>query len=149
MLTSQFWITLGLTGLLMLLTACSTPDDKVYLQKAEAISNKLLDAMARQRYDEVVQFYGERFFERVSPEAWKIDLKKLTDKLGPYKSRKITATSVTHGFSTISKVTTVIVYRVYYEKSYTIQKFTFMSTEQAEEMTLVGHYIDFPKQPSE
>lgn len=149
MLTTQFWIALGLSGLLMLLTACSTPSDKVYLQKAEAISNKLLDAMAKQRYDEVVQFYGERFFERVSPEAWKIDLKKLADKLGPYKSREITATSVTHGFSTISLVTTVIVYHVHYQKTYAIQKFTFTSTEQAENMTLVGHYIDFPKQPSE
>lgn len=137
---------IGLAGLVILLSACTSLPDEAYLKKAENISNQLLDALAKQRYDEVVQFYGERFFERVSPEAWKVDLRKLSEKLGAYQSRKITATSVTHGFSTISLVTTVIVYRVNYEKNYSVQKFTFTSTEQAEDMTLVGHYIDFPKE---
>jgi hypothetical protein len=146
MKSSTHLITLCLACLLILLTACSTPSDEVYLQKAEKISNQLLDAMANQRYDEAVSLYGERFFERITPEAWKIDLKKLSDKIGQYKSKKITASNVTHGFSTISAVTTVLVYRVNYQKSYTVQKFTFMSNEQADNMTLVGHYIDFPEQ---
>jgi len=143
---SSHLITLCLASLLILQTACSTPADEVYLQKAEKISNQLLDAIDNKRYDEAIKIYSKRFYEHITPEAWKIDLRKFVEKLGHDKSRKITASSVTHGFNRMSAVTTVLVYRVNYENSYSVQKFTFMSNEQGDEMSLVGHYIDFPEQ---
>lgn len=137
---------LWIVGLLLLTTACSSTPDEVFLQKAEKISNQLLDAMTAQRYADAVKIYDKRFFERITPQAWQIDLKKLSDKLGTYQSKKITASSVTHGFSTISAVTTVLVFRITYEKTFAVQKFTFMSSEKADNMSLIGHYIDFPEQ---
>ncbi len=134
-----------LTGLLFLATACSTPSDKVFVQKAEVIANQLLDTMAEQNYSKAISFYDARFFERLSTDEWQTILKRLHDKLGQLQSRKMTASRVNHGFSTISTATTVLVYRVNYEKSYAIQKFTFMSDENSEKMSLVGHYIDYPE----
>lgn len=136
---------LCLTGLLFLTMACSTPSDKVFVQKAQVIANELLDAMAEPNYDKAISFYDLRFFERISTEGWQTILKRLNDKLGKYQSREMTASRVQHGFSTISTATTVLVYRVYYENSYAIQKFTFMSDEKADKMALVGHYIDYPE----
>jgi len=132
-------------SLLLLTAACSTPSDKVFLQKAEVVSDELLDAMADEDYDLALNLYDARFFERLSKNEWQTILKRLNEKLGNYQSRKITASNVSHGFSTISTTTTVLVYRVYYEKSYSIQKFTFMSDQKSEKMSLVGHYIDYPE----
>jgi len=134
-----------LTGLLFLAMACSTPSDKIFIQKAEVIANQLLDAMAEPNYDKAISFYDPRFFERISTGEWQTILKRLNDKLGKYQAREMTASRVQHGFSTISTATTVLVYRVNYENSYAIQKFTFMSDEKADKMALVGHYIDYPE----
>ncbi len=135
-----------LSGLLVLLSACSTPSDKVFKQRAEVLARQLLDTMAAENYADAVKLYDPRFFERVTPAEWQTILKRLTEKLGSYKSRELTASRVKHGFSTISTATTVLVYHVHYQKSYSVQKFTYMSNAKAENMTLVGHYIDFPVQ---
>jgi hypothetical protein len=135
-----------LSGILLLTTACSTPAKQVFVQKAEVIANQLLDTMAEQRYADTVKFYDPRFFERITPAEWQTILKRLNERLGSYQSRKLTASSVQHGYSTISTATTVLVYHVFYEKNRTVQKFTFLSDEKAENMVLVGHYIDFPEE---
>jgi hypothetical protein len=134
-----------LSGILLLFTACGSPPKKVFIEEAEKIANQLLDSMSEERYDEAVKFYDPRFFERLTPAEWQTILKRLNERFGSYRSRKMTASSVKHGFSTISTATTVLVYHVHYEKNRTVQKFTFMSDEKAENMVLVGHYIDFPE----
>ena len=135
---------LCLAGFLLLTTACSTPSNEVFIHKAEIIANQLIDAMAEQRYADAVKFYDPRFFDRITPDEWQQILARLVEKFGDYRSRKLTASSVEHGFSTISKATTVLVYSIYYEKKRTVQKFTFLSDEKSDHMVLVGHYIDFP-----
>ncbi len=135
-----------LTGIVLLLGACSTPSDRTFKQEAEKIANQLLDTMAAENYTDAVKLYDQRFFERITPAEWQTILKRLNEKFGSYHSRKQTASNVKHGFSTISKATTVLVYHVQYQSNYTVQKFTFMSDEKAQNMTLVGHYIDFPEQ---
>ena len=131
--------------LVVFLSACSTPPDKVFKQNAQVITEQILDKMAAKNYIEILPFYNRRFFERLTPEQWLDSLEKLDKVLGKYQSRKMTASSVTHGYSTRSLATTVLVYRVIYEKKHAIQKFTFSSDESANNMTLVGHYIDFPE----
>ena len=124
---TRFLIILWLSGILLLSTACSTPSKQVFVQKAEVIANQLLDTMAEQRYADAVKFYDPRFFERITPAEWQTILKRLNERFGSYQSRKLTASSVQHGFSTISTATTVLVYHVLYEKNRTVQKFTFMT----------------------
>lgn len=136
-------IVLALSCLLM--SACSSTPDSVFLEKAERISNKMLELIANKQFDKTIDLYDARFFERMPPAQWVRILQKFSEKVGDAKSWKITATSVEPGFSTISAVTTVIVYRVNHERTYSIQKFTFLSDEQADKMDLVGHYIDFPE----
>jgi hypothetical protein len=135
-----------LTAIVLLLSACDTPSKEEFINEAEKIASRLLDSMAEERYEDAVKLYDPRFFERIPPAEWQIILKRLNERFGSYRSRKMTASSVKHGFSTISTATTVLVYHVQYEKNYTVQKFTFMSDEKAENMTLVGHYIDFPEE---
>ena len=127
---------------------CSTPD-KEFIHKAEAMGEKLMDSMARQKYDETVLLYDLAFFERIGHAGWITILKRVNEKLGSYKSKEITATRVTRGFSTLGTATTVLVYHVHYEKDFTVQKLTFLSDEKAENMRLVGHYIDYPQQEGE
>lgn len=127
-------------------TACSTPSDSTFVNKAKIQAEQLIELMARGDYQQAVKLYGPRFFERIDPQGWITILQRVPEKLGSYQSHKLTSTQVTHGFSTISTTTTVLVYRIYYQKSYSIQKFTFTSDEKSENMTLVGHYIDFPPQ---
>jgi len=136
-----------LVSVVLLTSACSTPDNKVFKQRAQIIAEKLIKDLAEQKYADSIQYYDKIFFERISPAAWQKSLAKVGEKLGTYQSHKITASSVQHGFSTRSTATTVLVYRIYFKKSYTIQKFTFMSDEKADKMRLVGHYVDFPEQP--
>ena len=136
-----------LAFLSLFLSACSAPGDKIFKQRAQIISEKLIKDIAEQKYADAIKYYDKVFFQRITPEVWQKSLAKVGEKLGAYKSHKMTASSVEHGFSTISTATTVLVYRIYFEKSYTIQKFTFLSDEKAENMRLVGHYVDFPDQP--
>lgn len=130
---------------MVFLTACSTPSDKVFKQNAQVIADQILDKMAEKKFIEVLPFYDQRFYERITPERWLESLEKLDKKLGDYKSRKLVASNVVHGYSTRSRATTVLVYRVIYTKKYAIHKFTFTSDESAGNMILVGHYIDFPE----
>ena len=134
------------SSLVLLLMACSTPSNKVFKQEAEKIANQVLNSIEKQDYAGTVKLYDQRFFERITPAEWQIILKRLNERFGNYRSHKMTASSVTHGYSTISTTTTVLVYNVQYDKNRTVQKFTFMSDAQAQNMSLVGHYIDFPEQ---
>jgi len=134
-----------LATLIFLTNACSTPSNKVFKQRAQVTAEKLIKTMAERRFADTIKFYDKVFFERITPLAWQKSLEKVSNKLGAYKSHKMTASSVQHGFSTISTTTTVLVYYIYFEKSYAIQKFTFMSDAKAENMRLVGHYVDFPE----
>ncbi len=135
--------------LILITSACSTPPDATFIDKAKLQAEQLIELMASGNYQQAVKLYGPRFFERIDPQGWITILQRVPEKLGRYQSHKLTSSQVTHGFSTISTATTVLVYRIYYEKSYAIQKFTFTSDEKSENMVLVGHYIDFPKMEGE
>jgi len=128
----------------LLATACSTPSNDVFEKNAQDIATNLFDSLFAKKYEAMFKLYDPRFFERITPVEWVDNLEKLEKKLGPFQSFKQTASDVTQGFSQNSTATTVLVYRVYYEKTYTIQKLTFASNPDASNMRVVGHYIDFP-----
>ena len=134
----------------LFVSACDAPPPKsVFKQRAENLAEQLIQTMVNEQYQESVKLYDKRFFERLRPEEWQTILSRINKKLGKYQSHQQSASSVSHGYSKISTSTTVLVYRINYEKSYTVQKLTFTSDAKAENMKLVGHYIDFPKQPEE
>jgi len=128
----------------LLASACSTPSNDIFKENAEITATNLFNSLFAKKYEEMFKLYDPRFFEHITPIEWVDNLEKLEKKLGPFQSIKQTASDVTQGFSQNSTATTVLVYRVYYEKTYTIQKLTFASNPDASNMKVVGHYIDFP-----
>lgn len=136
-------------SLTILVSACSAPSKKTFKQNAEIVAEQLFKLMKEEKYIELVKLYDKRFFERLSPAMWVEDLRKLNKKLGEFQSLKETAYSVQLSFNRNSTATTVLVYRIQYQKSYTIQKLTILSDANAENMRIVGHYIDFPETASE
>ncbi|NOY67028.1 MAG: hypothetical protein GXP13_06425 [Gammaproteobacteria bacterium] len=129
----------------IILSACSAPSNDVFKKNAEVIATKLFNHLAAKEYTEVIKLYDPRFFERISPTGWVDSLEKLEDKIGAFKSVKQTASNVEQGFNRNSAVTTVLVFRVQYEKTYSIQKLTIISDADATNMRIIGHYIDFPE----
>jgi len=133
----------------ILTSACSAPSKATFKKNAEIVADQFFNHLAAKEYAELVKLYDKRFFERISPAMWVDNLQKLEKQIGDFQSIKQTASSVQQGFNRTSTATTVLVYRVQYQKSYTIQKLTFLSDANAENMKVVGHYIDFPKTESE
>jgi len=141
----------SLTAILLgiLTSACSAPSKDTFKKNAEVVANQFFNHMAAKEYRELLKHYDKRFFERISPAMWIDNLQKLEKQIGDFQSFKQTASNVEQGFNRASAVTTVLVYRVQYQKSYSIQKLTFLSDANAGNMKIVGHYIDFPETESE
>jgi len=125
--------------------ACSTPPNSQFKQNAKQIGDQLFGHLAKREYSQLLKLYDKRFFERITPAGWADSLDKLEEKVGRFQTLKQTSSSVQHGFNRNSPATTVLVYRVQYDKTYSIQKLTFISDANAENMRVVGHYIDFPE----
>lgn len=125
-----------------MLGACSV--NKQDLQLSEDKAGEVYDAISKRQFSTAALMYSPRFYERISKPEWVTLLMSVQDKLGPYKSRVLVNKNVTRGFATISSITTVLVYRVHYEKNTTIEKLTFIRrTPDSNTVELVGHSIDF------
>jgi hypothetical protein len=123
--------------------SCSSEKEQ-NIKMAESAAYDLYEAIKNRQFNTAALMYSDRFYEQISKPQWIRLLTAVQEKYGAYQSRKLVNTAVNFGFSTISGVTTVLVYRVKYEKKTTIEKLTFVrKTPDSKEIELVGHFIDY------
>lgn len=134
---------ISITCSILVVSACSGPSDQALKSQAEAIADQLYQAIAARDFQQASSFYAPEFYERITPQEWILILQSEQEKFGGYQNRKLTGSSVSRGFSTISTTVVVLVYRVYFEKHSTIEKLTFLYHPDSQKFELVGHFIDY------
>lgn len=110
-------------------------------QAAEAIANKLYQALAAGDTDSAIALYGPEFFGKITKEQWKQMLNALQEKLGKYQSHELKTWKYhTRAGTSGSRRVVTLEYRVQYAKHEASETLSFFA-DSAGDLRLVGHNI--------